>query len=496
MTDPTAAEALKAPISDGRARLESDVGDPFLKRGPRLLLLVPWFAMGGADKFALDLMGALTKRGWEITVASTSEGSDEWAPLFRAATPDVFSMHRFLPPHDFPRFLAYLIRSRTVDTVMIMHSELGYRLLPFLRHHFPNVTFVDSLHVVEPSWLGGGFPRLAVDYREHLDLSIAASEQVRHWMVAQGADPLRVGVSHLSIDTQSVRTDPDVRRATRLAHGADTEIPVILFAGRICDQKQPLVLADTISRLSRRCPEFVVWIAGDGPDLPLLRAALRFNGIRDTVRLLGPVPPLAIPQLMAAADILFLPSRYEGIATVLFEAMAAGLPVVSADVGGQRELVTDDCGILIAANHPGLEAERYTDALASLLADRDLRTTMGGAGRLRVQSHFRPEAMGSRLVNLLDHATAERSTNPLPQVASTLADSSLGRAMELLGGAHPSQRSWRKSRRRAIGVWMHSHLNRVLAPAYHWGVVRGWRWLPSVGKRIRRMLLGSQRPRA
>ncbi|MBL0171647.1 MAG: glycosyltransferase [Gemmatimonadaceae bacterium] len=244
------------------------------KRKPRLLLVVPWLAMGGTEKFTIDLLGELTGRGWEITVATTREHADEWMPLFAAHTPDVFALHRFLRPADYPRFLSYLIRSRRVDTVMIVHSELGYRLLPYLRSQFPEVTFVDSLHVVEPAWNDGGFPRFAVRYAEQLDLSIAASEQVKRWMVEQGADPLRVEICHINVNTHVIRPDAAIRAEVRREHAVAIDTPIILFAGRVCQQKQPFVLADTVARLRRRSLEFEVWVAGDGPDLDHLRSAL------------------------------------------------------------------------------------------------------------------------------------------------------------------------------------------------------------------------------
>ncbi len=65
----------------------------------------------------------------------------------------------------------------------------------------------------------------------------------------------------------------------------------------------------------------------------------------------GALPNPRLRDLMAAADILFLPSAWEGIAQSIYEAMAAGLVVVGADVGGQRELVTPDCGYLLS---PGI----------------------------------------------------------------------------------------------------------------------------------------------
>ena len=96
--------------------------------------------------------------------------TDPWHAEFGRYTPDIFLLHRFLRLVDYPRFLRYLIQSRQVDAVFVSHSEFGYLLLPYLRAHFPHVTFLDFCHI-EEQWKNGGYPRMAVEYQEQLDLN-------------------------------------------------------------------------------------------------------------------------------------------------------------------------------------------------------------------------------------------------------------------------------------------------------------------------------------
>ncbi|MBL0171646.1 MAG: glycosyltransferase family 4 protein [Gemmatimonadaceae bacterium] len=206
---------------------------------------------------------------------------------------------------------------------------------------------------------------------------------------------------------------------------------------------------------------------------------------------MGSVPPTEIARLMAATDIFFLPSKYEGIAQVLFEAMSAGLPVVSADVGGQRELVTEECGLLIAPCDPGSEAAQYSDILANLLSHPDQRQAMGRAGRERVESGFRLDKMGNRMTELLDQATGLHRTHPQPRPSPWIAQACVGEAVEAMRRMQPRGQVRNEAHTRSFGFSTHALLNRWLSPAYHWGVARGWSWLPAVGKRIRRLLLGS-----
>jgi hypothetical protein len=142
---------------------------------------------------------------------------------------------------------------------------------------------------------------------------------------------------------------------------------VLLYAGRICDQKQPRVFAATMLELHKKGLEFVTIVAGDGVDRPMLEEFSARHGLQHHLRFLGAVPNARMKELMAASDVFFLPSLWEGISLAIFEAMAAGLAIVGGDVGGQRELVTPDCGVLIKRSTPEREATEYAQALTPLM---------------------------------------------------------------------------------------------------------------------------------
>jgi glycosyltransferase involved in cell wall biosynthesis len=79
----------------------------------------------------------------------------------------------------------------------------------------------------------------------------------------------------------------------------------------------------------------------------------------------------------------------------LFEALACQRPVVSAHVGGQDELVTAECGLLIERSDPRTEAQDYADALSRLLRDGALRSGLGRAGRARIRQEFTLDQLGT-----------------------------------------------------------------------------------------------------
>jgi glycosyltransferase involved in cell wall biosynthesis len=375
--------------------------NPLEKRKPRLMMLVPWLRMGGADKCNLDIIAELQRRGWEVSLIATLASEQEWLAKFTALTPDVFVMPHFLHPDLASSFLEYCIESRQPDVLLLSHCEFAYQLLPYLRRRFPRLPLADLNHIEEEHWRGGGYPRMGAEQAALLDLQITVSEHLRRWMIAHGSAAEKVEVCYLNVDTQAWRPDPAVRSQVRAELGIPGKQPVISFAGRVCEQKQPEVLAAVIRELSRRGLDFTALVVGDGEDLPSLRRRLAREARQGRVQFLGLLPNERTRAVLQASDLFFLPSRHEGISLAIYEAMACGLAVVGADVGGQAELVVPECGILLPRADFAREVRAYADALAGLLEEPAVMRRMGEAARRRVEAEFPLSAMGDRMANLL-----------------------------------------------------------------------------------------------
>jgi len=381
----------------------------------RLLLILPWLRLGGADKFNLDLIGQLARRGWEVTIATTLGREHPWLPDFARITPDLFSLPSFLRATDHPVFLRYLIESRRPDVVCVSNSELGYLLLPYLRSVCPAPAYVDYVHMEEEYWKSGGYPRYAAGYQPILDLTVCASEHLKRWVVERCGDAARVEVATINVDADAWRPDERLGAETRRALEVPDDAPLVLYAGRLCDQKRPKIFAAVMHALARRKVAYAALVAGDGPDRAWLEDYLARNELAGRVRVLGAVPSGRMRALLAASDVFFLPSLWEGIALSIYEAMAMGVAVLGADVGGQRELVTPECGILLPrGGGDDAEIARYADALEALLRDAPRRRELGRAARARIESSFRLDDMGTRMDALLTAATESRRTLPTP----------------------------------------------------------------------------------
>jgi len=428
--------------------------NPLPKESRRVLMILPWMRMGGADKFNLDLLEQLTARGWEVSIATTIRNENTWQHAFARSTPDIFPLHAFCFHADHPLFLRYLIESRRPDVVLISNSDAGYLFLPYLKSVCPLPAYVDYNHMEEMYWRQGGHPRSGAGMADLLDLQITSSSHLRSWMIEHGSDPERIEVATTNIDPDAWTPDSERRRRVRERLGIDEDMPVILYAGRICDQKQPGVMARAINELATRAAfvgkDFRFLVAGDGELRAQFERDLDRFRLRRHVKMLGEVSNEEVNDLMCAADILFLPSRWEGIALVVYEAMAAGVVVVGADVGGQRELVTPECGYLLPKSEEGRELEEepgpYAEALFELISNEEKRRSMAQAARRRVCESFTLDRMGDRMEHLLLRAIEHRLHKPRPPLPAGLALESATRAVDLLRIQNICNRLWMQSR--------------------------------------------------
>ncbi len=198
---------------------ERSIWNPVKNTGRRLLLIAPLMTLGGADKVNLDLMDQLTARGWEFTMATTIDGPHDLYPEYEKRTTELFPLAHFLPVSYYPEFLRYLIASRQPDVVMVSNSEMGYRLLPYLRGMCPATPIVDLCHSAAEHWNNGGYPRFSVEYRQFLDLTLTASQHLRQWMIERGGIEDRASRSVMQTST-SRRFDQIWKRRTAFVFGS------------------------------------------------------------------------------------------------------------------------------------------------------------------------------------------------------------------------------------------------------------------------------------
>jgi L-malate glycosyltransferase len=183
--------------------------------------------------------------------------------------------------------------------------------------------------------------------------------------------------------------------------------PQVVRIGMISRMNHPLKNHDRFLRmaagLASRFPQLRFVLAGDGPLRPELENLARRLGISDRALFLG--ERRDVPAVLAALDISVLPSSSESLSNVILESMAAGVPVVAADVGGNSELVQHGkTGLLF---HAGDE-QGLTAALETLISQAELRKSLGTCAREVARAEYACAKARDRYQDLYSNLLAEK----------------------------------------------------------------------------------------
>jgi glycosyltransferase involved in cell wall biosynthesis len=226
---------------------------------------------------------------------------------------------------------------------------------------------------------------------------VTVSENARRLMLrSSGLSPQRVTVIPNGVDTKAFGKDLDVKKKKASIGLSDSSRSIGIVA-RLSPEKDHETLFEAFACFSREFHDVHLVVVGGGDLLGDLQNAAGRLGIESRVHFLGYRHDVV--ELLAIFDCFVLSSRLEGLPMTLLEAMAAGLPVVATDVGGNREVVLhEETGLLVPEGEPGLLA----DALQRIFADPETARRMGGRGRKRAREHFDLDKMVGRYVRIYD----------------------------------------------------------------------------------------------
>lgn len=360
--------------------------------------------LGGIENHLRVLSEGLAARGHEVTVLVTSPGRTSAVEqhgrlrvikagrlLHLASTPlslaqlqaarataaDVVHLHFPYPPGD----LAYFFRARATPLVVTYHSDI--------------VRQRNLLRVYRP--LQEQTLRRAARILPTNAPYIASSGVLRRFADKCTIVPLSVDAARFAV--------ADVRRVRELR--ARYGGPLALFVGRLRYYKGLHLLIEAMQKVDGR-----LLIVGSGPEDERLRRQAQELGLDERVLFAGEVSDAELPAYYGAADVFVLPGhlRAEAFGIVQLEAMAAGLPLISTELGTGTSYVNQHgvTGFVVAPGSPHALAQ----ALRVLFANPALRRSFGQAGKQRAAHEFSPERMIRTVEQVYDEVTT-------PQASST-----------------------------------------------------------------------------
>lgn len=177
----------------------------------------------------------------------------------------------------------------------------------------------------------------------------------------------------------------------------------ILHVGRAVRTKGLRDLVRAMAHLKDR-PDITLTSAGGGEELDPVRAEAAALGVSDRITFLGQVPKSRVMELYEDADAFVFPSFREPTGGVLYEAMRAGLPILTVAYGGPEAIVNDTCAIRLPLSTPEALSADLATAIRDLAADPDRRAALGQAAHAKVAAEGLWPAKASQLTDLYDQA--------------------------------------------------------------------------------------------
>jgi glycosyltransferase involved in cell wall biosynthesis len=366
----------------------------------RLLKFTTVFAIGGTERHVMNFVANLDTARFDLKLACLKRVGEFLPDIEARRIPlSEYRIERLYGPRTFAqqwRFARDLRRSRT----QIVHTY-GF---------YPNVFGVAAARAA-------GVPAIIASIRDTgvylsplqkraqqlacrlADVVLVNAQAIKQSLIADGLAPDRIHVIRNGISPSAfVERTHDMRLRDELGIPADA--PIVGMLSRLNQLKGVDDFLDAAAKVASHIPSVRFLLIGDGEIMrngrsdkngsysDTLQERARQLGIADRLVLTG--FRLDVPRLLAQCAVSVLPSHSEGLSNTLLESMAASVPVVATDVGGNPEVVEEGrTGFLVSVRN----ADALADRICRLLHDRGLAARLGASGRRRAAEHFSIDRM-------------------------------------------------------------------------------------------------------
>jgi glycosyltransferase involved in cell wall biosynthesis/LmbE family N-acetylglucosaminyl deacetylase len=337
-------------------------------------------SVGGTESAQLAIFQNLAERGWAVDLLYVSQGDywSEWKALATTTTQIQASIPtRSSPAASSIGSISGAISGMRVSPSVVYVHNAGDVPIGLTIGVAARAPVVAHLHLPppfrQPRWLNALIRRTSA-------VIVPSSDAAERWTTLAGLDPARVSVIPTGIDTDRfIPLGVDKRMAVRARISVGDEESMILFVGRLERIKGAHFLIDAVRRLS--IPTHVVLCGTTKPSAYVAELHDAADGRR--VTFLGHRSD--VPDLMAAADLLVVPSNcFETQGLVVSEAMASGIPVVASDIGGLGATMRGFPEHLVPPGYPA----RLGAAIESCVNWRNKDPELGPRSRAWVEEHM------------------------------------------------------------------------------------------------------------
>jgi len=361
----------------------------------RILVVVKAMVAGGLETYLVNVLSAIDRQKYKVTIVCTAERENWYKDEL-----DKLGVKTITCPNPYSQIgyvhrIGKIIRELDIDVVCDFRSDFsaptllaakragvkkriamyrntgrGFRPDP-LRNLYVNI-----MHRCTKLWA----TRIIGNTGKVLDAFYPGwKDNDKFAVVYNGVDLNKFSPD---VSGQSIRQELVV----------SSDCIIIGHVGRFYIQKNHIILLKSFARLKQEVENIHLLLVGDGELRRDIEKQIKQLGIAEYVTLAGVRKD--VPKMLAAMDIFFFPSLYEGMPNALIEAMACGLPIVASNIPEIVEIITTELSEqLIDPN----DVTGFVEALRKLVTDKTSRKKMGFVGRTHVERHFELSVSAEKL---------------------------------------------------------------------------------------------------
>lgn len=339
-------------------------GTPAPEGEPAVIFGLHWLELGGAERWAIESVALARANGLRPIVVTDVSSQHAWITRPELAEAIILPLTHPLeqPEHSEP-VLEAIAANFAVRGVFVHHCRWLYDRLPWIRAHVPGVPVATTHHILE--YNGGGYPAIGAALDEFIDVHHVISPQLEDWLVGvQRIEPGKVALAPLI----GLTTSGPVARAVRAR--VDPDVFTLGFIGRFAAQKRPYLFTKLVRTLrEEHGVRLRVVMQGSGELEHFVRRDIGKHGLSDIVEWVNESSP--VNETLARVDCLVLSSQNEGLTLTTLEALAAGVPVISTNVGSQRTVIVQEA---LVSREPQLFVDEASKLVKRMAQSEEFRT--------------------------------------------------------------------------------------------------------------------------
>lgn len=341
-----------------------------------ILMIVPWLITGGADRFNLNLVKGLNKEKYKITIITTEPNKNTLRQEFEKYG-IVYDLTSFLNQKYWLAFINYIIKKENINLIFNTNSKFGYSIMPYLKAIYPQIPIIDYIHMEEWYNRNGGYSRYSSMLESVIDKTLTCNENSKEILKEYfGRKEKELQTVYIGVDEEEFNPERlDKEEILKKYNIQKNSKYIFSYICRISEQKRPILLLKIIKKLKEKRNDFIVLVVGDGNLLGKMKNIANKLDLNENIMFLGNVEDTE--EIYKISDLTINCSIKEGLALTSYESLSMGIPVISSDVGGQKELINEDVGIIVpcmqdekeiySENYKLEEIDKYIEGIEKLL---------------------------------------------------------------------------------------------------------------------------------